>query len=163
MIRIFNFFKKSLHPTQSSNSQPPDPELHAPPAEPAKHPSWSPFLFYFSKIFKKFFLTFIHFWETERERGGGAEKEGDTESKAGSGFWTISTEPDAGLKPTNRETMTWAEIGRLADWATQALSVQLSISAQVIISQFMSLSPADPLSPSLSLPLPRFCSALSQK
>ena len=38
--------------------------------------------------------------------GGGAEREGDTEFKAGSRFCAVSTEPDAGLEPTNREIMT---------------------------------------------------------
>ena len=28
---------------------------------------------------------------------GGAEREGDRESEAGSGLWAVSTEPDAGL------------------------------------------------------------------
>ena len=37
---------------------------------------------------------------------GGAEREGDTESEAGSGLPAVSTEPDAGLEPTNREIMT---------------------------------------------------------
>ena len=32
---------------------------------------------------------------------GGAEREGDTESEAGSRLRAVSTEPDAGLKPTN--------------------------------------------------------------
>ena len=35
--------------------------------------------------------------------GGGAEREGDTESEAGS---RLSTEPDAGLELTNLEIMT---------------------------------------------------------
>ena len=35
--------------------------------------------------------------------GGGADREGDTESEAGSGVRAVSTEPDAGLEPTNRE------------------------------------------------------------
>ena len=38
--------------------------------------------------------------------GGGAEREGDTESKAGSRPRAISTEPDAGLELTDREIMT---------------------------------------------------------
>ena len=43
------------------------------------------------------FLMFIHFlrdrmWVGERKR------EGDTKSKAGSKFWAVSTEPDAGFK-----------------------------------------------------------------
>ena len=51
-------------------------------------------------------------FEGERDRvcvcGGGArvEREGDTESEAGSRLRAGSTEPDAGLKPTNREIVT---------------------------------------------------------
>ena len=50
--------------------------------------------------------------------GGGAEKGGSTESKAGSRLWAVSTEPDAGLEFTDREIMTWAEVEGLTDWAT---------------------------------------------
>ena len=52
--------------------------------------------------------------------GEGAEKEEDTESEAGSRLWAVSTEPDAGLELMNCEIMTWAEVGSLTDWATQA-------------------------------------------
>ena len=52
--------------------------------------------------------------------GGGAEREGDTESEAGSRLWTISPEPDAGLELTDREIVTWAEVGRLPTEPTQA-------------------------------------------
>ena len=38
--------------------------------------------------------------------GGGAEREGDTESEAGSRLQGVSAEPDAGLKPMNREIVT---------------------------------------------------------
>ena len=34
-------------------------------------------------------------------RSGGAEREGDTESEAGSRLRAVSTEPDAGLELTN--------------------------------------------------------------
>ena len=37
---------------------------------------------------------------------GGAEREGDTESEAGSRLPAVSTEPDAGLELTDREIMT---------------------------------------------------------
>ena len=37
---------------------------------------------------------------------GGAEREGDTESEAGSRLRAISSEPDAGLELTNREIVT---------------------------------------------------------
>ena len=51
--------------------------------------------------------------------GEGAEREGDTESEAGSRFWAISTEPDVGPELTNPEIMIWAEVGRLTNGATQ--------------------------------------------
>ena len=38
--------------------------------------------------------------------GGGAEREGDTESEAGSKLQAVSTEPDVGLELTNREIVT---------------------------------------------------------
>ena len=44
--------------------------------------------------------------ETQNVSGGGAEREGDTESEAGSRLRAVSTEPDTELKPTNREIMT---------------------------------------------------------
>ena len=36
----------------------------------------------------------------EREVGGAAEREGDTESEAGSGIGAVGTEPDAGFELT---------------------------------------------------------------
>ena len=51
---------------------------------------------------------------------GGSEREGGTESETGSRLWAVSTEPDVGLELTDREIMTWAEVGHLTDWATQA-------------------------------------------
>ena len=38
--------------------------------------------------------------------GGGAEREGDTESEAGSRLPAVSTEPNVGLELMNCETMT---------------------------------------------------------
>ena len=62
---------------------------------------------------------FIYFWDNARDRVQSAEgqMEGDTESEAGSRLWAVN--PDAGLELTNCETMTWAEVGHLTDWATQ--------------------------------------------
>ena len=51
---------------------------------------------------------------------GEGQREGDTESEAGSRLWAVYPEPDAGLELTDREIMTWAETGRPTDWATQA-------------------------------------------
>ena len=53
--------------------------------------------------------------KTECEWRRGREREGDTESEAGSRLQAISTEPDVGLEPTNCEIMTQAEDGRLTD------------------------------------------------
>ena len=48
--------------------------------------------------------------ERERERecvsGGGAEREGDTESEAGCRLQAVGPEPEAGLELTSREIMT---------------------------------------------------------
>ena len=78
--------------------------------------------------FISFFYVYLFLRERERERErmsrGGAETEGDTESEAGSRFWAVSTESDAGLKLTNREIMTWDDLWSSTDWATQ---VPLSI------------------------------------
>ena len=49
-----------------------------------------------------------------------AERETHTESRAGSRLWAISPETDMGLELTDHEIVTWAEVGRLTDWATQA-------------------------------------------
>ena len=51
---------------------------------------------------------FIYFCEKERQNSsrGEAEREADTESEAGSRLRVVSTEPDAGPEPTNRESMT---------------------------------------------------------
>ena len=45
--------------------------------------------------------------------GRGSEREGDTESEAGSR--PVSTEPNAGLELTDHEIMTGAGVGRLTD------------------------------------------------
>ncbi|XP_049470308.1 LRP chaperone MESD isoform X2 [Panthera uncia] len=50
---------------------------------------------------------------------GGTEGEGDTEPEAGSRVRAVSTEPDAGPEPTNREIVTWAEVGRSTYGSTQ--------------------------------------------
>ena len=53
----------------------------------------------------------VYFWERQSVSGGGAEREGDTESKAGSRLWAVSTEPSVGLELTNHEIMTGGEVG----------------------------------------------------
>ena len=44
--------------------------------------------------------------DRDRARAGEGQREGDTESKAGYRLSVVSTEPDTGLEPTNREIMT---------------------------------------------------------
>ena len=54
-----------------------------------------------------FFFSIYSFFLKGKERqsanGEGAEKEGDTESEAGSRLRAVSTEHDAGLEPRNHE------------------------------------------------------------
>ena len=52
-----------------------------------------------------FIYLFIYF-ERRSVSGGGTEREGDTESEAGSRLPAVSTEPDVGLELTHCEIMT---------------------------------------------------------
>ena len=52
------------------------------------------------------FIIFERERETERKRGGGAEREGDTESKTGSRLRAVSTGPQAGIELVIREIRT---------------------------------------------------------
>ena len=57
----------------------------------------------------QFFLNvclFLRERKTQSVSGGGAEREGDTESEAGSRLRAVSTEPNAGLELTNHKTTT---------------------------------------------------------
>ena len=51
-------------------------------------------------------MFYLFLRERASTRQGGAERKGDTELKAVFRLRAASTEPDAGLKPTNREIMT---------------------------------------------------------
>ena len=61
---------------------------------------------------KHFFNVYLFLRERQSERESvcvsreGAEREGDTESKAGSRLRAVSTEPEAGLELTNCEIVT---------------------------------------------------------
>ena len=54
----------------------------------------------------KMFISFLKERERQRASGGGAEREGDTESEAASRLRAVSTEHNEGLEPTNSEIMT---------------------------------------------------------
>ena len=67
-----------------------------------------------------FFFNFFYVYlflrqrETEHERGEG-QRETHTESETGSRLRAGGTEPNVGLERTNREIMTWVEVGCLTD------------------------------------------------
>ena len=83
---------------------------------------------YFFWMFLFYFWEWVCVWERDRdrervrERAGGEAGGGQRfrESQTGSKLWAVSTEPDVGLELTNCKIMTWAEVGHLTDWATQA-------------------------------------------
>ena len=86
---------------------------------------WYKIFHKFFFLFKKnFFLMFYFISDREREAeceiGRGRER---GSNRTRSRLQAVSTEPDTGLEPTNREIMTWAEVGRSTDWATQAPQV----------------------------------------
>ena len=82
-----------------------------------------------SLTLKKFFNVYFC-WE--REGAGEGQRERHTESKAGSRLWAVSTEPDAGLQLTNSKIMTWAEVRRSTNWATQAPLLKCTLDRLVI-------------------------------
>ena len=94
---------------------------------------WFGYLSYFSyillRIFPSFFFNFFNVYLLLRDRErqsmnkGGTVRGGDTESKAGPRLWAVSIEPGAGLEPTNREIMTWAEVRRPTDSTQVPLSL----------------------------------------
>ena len=55
---------------------------------------------------KNFFNVYLSLRKRDTEQEWGRDREGDTESEAGSRLQAVSTEPDEGLKLKNREIMT---------------------------------------------------------
>ena len=53
-----------------------------------------------------FFYVYLFLRKRQSVSGGGAEREGDPESEAGSRLRAVSTEPHAGLELGSREIMT---------------------------------------------------------
>ena len=66
---------------------------------------------------------------------GGEDREGDTESEAGSRLWAVSTESNVGLKSMNHEIMTWAEVACLTAWAIQAPLLNLCLKKDLLWSE----------------------------
>ena len=73
-------------------------------------------------FFKCNVYWFLREREREREcvRRGGAERERETKNPKQAPGSELSPQPDAGLKHMDHEIMTWAEVRRSTDWATQA-------------------------------------------
>ena len=73
---------------------------------------------------KKNFFFNVYFFIFARERERASEHYGGGAEIGGQRIWSLfradSTEPDAGLELTNCEIVTWAEVRRSTDWATQA-------------------------------------------
>ena len=126
----------------------PEPKSDAQLTEPLKCPNLYPVFIYWTRFlqllklsvskgelliflsahlfsFLNFLLTFIYYWETQSVSRGRVERGGDTESEVGSRLQAVSTEPDAELELPNYKIMTWAEVRRLTDWATQVLLAHL--------------------------------------
>ena len=57
--------------------------------------------------------------ETECKWGRGRQREREEDTEAGSRRWAVSTEPNMGLELMNSKIMTWTEVWRLTNWATQ--------------------------------------------
>ena len=76
-------------------------------------------LFYLRSL-KKNLMFIIFKRDRDKKQAGKRQRERETELEAGSRLWAVSTEPDARLKLTYLEIVTWAEVGRLTNWATQA-------------------------------------------
>ena len=67
-------------------------------------------VFHWCLLYKEknfFFNVYLFLGQRQSMNGGGSEREGDTESEAGSRLRAISPEPDAGLELTDREIVTW--------------------------------------------------------
>ena len=77
--------------------------------------------FSFFKFPLKIFNVCLFLRDRERQsvRGQGAERKGDTESRAGSRLWAVSTAQSL-MQGSNALTVTWAEVRHLTDWDSQA-------------------------------------------
>ena len=78
---------------------------------------WDKYYHFPLKIFNVYLL--LRERESKSMSGRRAEREGDTKSQTGSRLQAINTETDTGLELRNQEIMTWTEVRRLTDWATQ--------------------------------------------
>ena len=92
------------------------------------------FVFIFNFLNKNFYAYL--FLRESVSGEGQRERERNTESKADSRLWAVSTETRVGLKPMNCEIMTQAKVGCLTDWATQVPHISLSFSTLRLKSRY---------------------------
>ena len=74
----------------------------------------------FSAFVLQFFLSLFIFERTWAGEGQRERESQNPKQAPGSRLRAHSTEPDMELELMNLKIMTWAEVGRLTDWATQA-------------------------------------------
>ena len=107
-------------PTWGSNSWTmrswPELKLNAQPAEPSKCPSIVNYIHHVVHYVLRTYFVLSLFWEREREHEQGRGRERRSERTL-SKLHTASMEANTGLKPMNREVMTWAEVGGSTNWA----------------------------------------------
>ena len=115
---IFSHYIFKYFSAPSSLSSPQTPIMHMFVCLVVSYRSCKFCSFLFLK--KIFFNVYLFLRERERGKWGrDTEREGDPESEAGSRLRAVSTEPDVGLELMNHEIMTWAEVRRSTNWATQ--------------------------------------------
>ena len=72
-----------------------------------------------SRLFNFFCNVYFFLRGRDRVQAGEGQRERGRH-KIWSRLWAVSTDPNAGLEPTSREITTWATVGCLTNWATQA-------------------------------------------
>ena len=77
-------------------------------------------LLFFPGALKFFFNVYLFLRQRETEHEWGKVREKETQNLKQSPGSQLSAQNLAGLELTDREIMTWAEVGGLAEWATQA-------------------------------------------
>ena len=86
---------------------------------------------------KNIFLTFIYFWETDRDRAGVGEgqRENETQNLKQAPGSELSAQSPMWGSNSQTEIMTWAEVGCLTNWATQVPFVHSFIMKYIFITK----------------------------
>ena len=85
-------------------------------------------------------LIFVYFSErdgqTEWEQGRGRQR---ARHRIWSRLRAVSTEPNVGLEPINREIMAWAKVGCSTDWAPQAPHMETRLELSCLLGMFLNM------------------------